>query len=70
MIKEIIKFKNGNVAVLDDNGKQMPSYQKLLSDKRIKWRIEINEKISGMVEDVREGPISLKQFINRYIKRW
>jgi len=39
MIKDIFVFKNGNVAVLDENEKQMVKYQKLLGNKNIRWHI-------------------------------
>lgn len=37
MIKEVFLFKNGNVAVINENGEQLTQLQKLLSDKNIKW---------------------------------
>ena len=39
MIKDIFVFKNGNVAVLDENEKQMVKYQKLLGNKNIRGHI-------------------------------
>ena len=40
MINDIFIFKNGNVAVTDEKGEQMMVYQKLLSNKIIRWHIE------------------------------
>ena len=40
MIKDIFVFKNGNVAVTNENGEQIVKYQKLLSNKDIKWHIQ------------------------------
>ena len=40
MIRDVIVFKNGNVAVCDENGEQLPEYQKLLSNKVIRWHFE------------------------------
>lgn len=34
MIKTVLGWANGMVAVCDENGKQMPEYQGLLSEKR------------------------------------
>lgn len=33
MIKKVVKFTNGTVAVFDENGKQMPDYQGMWSEK-------------------------------------
>ena len=39
MIKKIFLFNNGNAAVFNEKGEQMPRYQKLLSNKNIIWMI-------------------------------